>query len=250
MSTIEAEAPASVILPAHVIEDDHRLEHASSDASRKLMEHRWHWTLDKKNPGRVGLRAYAKQLGKTLPTIQRYAHGWEILSDTAGGVTPTEALERAGMGAETQAATEAVAKAHEVAFKTAREDHGPEVRRVRQMAREAAERKGTSVEEEAPRAAKVVYNATQAEKTHEARQRERYGLAYIKAELEGDKARRHLLAMTKVMNGANFDHEERELLIHTLDSLRRLLDLMDRAIAGHIDNRWHDELRVVEGGQS
>lgn len=57
----------------------------------------------------MSLRDYAVSTGRSLSTIQAYAKGYEIWSDRDGSVTLGEAIERANMGAETQAATAAVA---------------------------------------------------------------------------------------------------------------------------------------------
>lgn len=63
-----------------------------------------------------------------------------------------EAITRAQMSAEKEAVVDAVAQAEGVTFNTARNRHD-EVREVRTIAQERAERRGTSVEEEAPRVA-------------------------------------------------------------------------------------------------
>lgn len=66
------------------------------------------------------------------------------LPGSGGARTPNEARERAALGAETEAATEAVSKARGVSFSHTRKDRPVEVRRVREMARQRVEKVRTT----------------------------------------------------------------------------------------------------------
>jgi hypothetical protein len=68
------------------------------------------------------------------------------MSATSRGLTLEEHTAQARMSGETRAAAEAVGQARGVSAKTAQEHRREEVRRVREMARERAEKQGTSVE--------------------------------------------------------------------------------------------------------
>lgn len=144
------EGERAVSLPKHVIEEDRQLDEAVSRTSEALARLRWHWTLDEHNEERVSVREYARQVGRSFPAVHSYANGFRISRDR--GIPISEAIERARVSAETEAATEAVAEARGVAFSTARQQYSAEVRYSRIVARVLAERNGTSVEEEMPNA--------------------------------------------------------------------------------------------------
>ena len=173
-------------LPGSAIEADHQLERATDSASEALAKHRWHWTLDESNPDRVGLREYARAVGRALSTIQSYANGYAI-KQTDRDVSVSAAIGRAGMGAETRAAVQAVADARGVGFTHARQSRPTETRRVREMARDRAERHGTSVEEEAPKVAQAIVRSERAEQRSRDERRERLGLRFV--EMEGKLAK-------------------------------------------------------------
>lgn len=236
-------------LSANVIATDRKLEKATASASEALMEHRWHWTLDESNAKRVSFREYARSVGKALSTIQKYANGYVLLSDRDIAVTPTEALERANMGAETWAATQAVAKARGVAPTTVRQDRPVEVRRVREMARERAEAKGTTVEEETRRAADLIVRSEKAAEREKKDKRTRLGLRFVELEEILQRMRREGVKAVNLAADVEWGDEERELLSATLANVKSLIELASLALVGAADVDWDAELAELEGSR-
>lgn len=234
-------------LPQTAVEEDHRLDTATDKASERLAKHRWRWTLDESNADRVSVPEYARSVGRARSTIYKHAHGY-----AAWLIAPTRSLsdhiERANVSAEQEAATEAVANARGLSFKHARQDRSSEVKRVRDAARDAAERKGTSVADEVATIAQVVVAGEEADRKAEVEHKERRSLRYIEVE-------RHLLASLRTLRMAQvaitdvpFDDEERELLRSTVESVRQLVQLIDHRLAGVTSLDWDAELeKIMEG---
>lgn len=86
---------------------------AAESASESLAEHRWHWTLDESNRERVTVSTYARAIGKAQSTVFAQVNGYAAYRGTSIG-TLSEAIERANIGAERQAVTDAVADARGV----------------------------------------------------------------------------------------------------------------------------------------
>lgn len=229
-----------------VVKQDHELEGAATRASESLMRLRWHWTLDESNPARVAIREYARAVGRNEGTIRRDAKAGELL---AGGAarTPNEAREIAGMGVETAAATEAVAAMRGVGVAQARKTRGSEVRRVREWAREKAERNGTSVEEEAPKVAEWIQKSEKAAAIQKEGRTAKLGHRYI--ELEGllTKMKRDGVTALNLAREIEWGEEEQELLSDTLDGVKALLGLIDVALVGVADVDWDSELSKLTG---
>jgi hypothetical protein len=232
-------------LPTKVVEQDHKLEASASKASEALAKHRWHWTLDESNPDRVSINAYAFAIGRNESTVRAQVNGYAQFRSGGTARTLGESIERAKMGAEKETVTGAVAEARGVQFETARRKHADEVKRIRNLAREQAERKGTSVEEEAPKIAEFAVKAEKAEQQRTEERKARHTLRYIS--IEG-KLARMLRIGTEVLKEAEdvgFDDEERELLADTVGQLRALLNLIDMRFAGTVDVDWDAELAKI-----
>jgi|307.fasta_scaffold66873_2 hypothetical protein len=245
-------AEVASVLPTTVVEQDHKLEGAADKSSEALMELRWHWTLDEANARRVSVSQYARQVDRDQGVIHRYARGWQIFALEGKAVSADDARRLASMSQETAAATAAVAKHYggsiQATTRSARRSNV--ARSIREHARERAERKGTSTLDEIPAAAEATFKASKARAREEGERKSRHTLRYI--EIEGDitKARRYLLDAAQTAEGVEFDAEERELLADTLDNIKRLLSLLDRAIAGSYDTSWKSELRLIQGGRA
>lgn len=238
-------------LPDKVIEQDHKLEQTAESAARALIQLRWHWTADESNAQRVSVREYASAVGRKEADIRRDAVAYGLMTGAQGVVrSPNEARERANMTTETQAATEVVAKAYNLSFGQTRKMHGHEARRIRDVARQVAEERGTSTVDEIPQVAARTYQSREADRRTRDDRRQRRTFRYLEVEGSLTKARQNLLAAVRASEGVDFDGEERELLRDTLDNVSRLLALLDRAIAGTYDTSWKDELRVLEGGKA
>ena len=227
-------------LPQHVIREDRQLEHATTSASKQLAELRWHWTLDETNAERVGLREYAREVGRGLPTIHSYANGYVLSRDR--DIPISEAIQRAGMGTEREAATEAIAKARGVTFSTIKQSRPTEVKRVRDMARERIEQHGGTIEEQTQKAAEWVVKAEQAEHDQTAARRERLGMRFIGIEERLQRVRRELIQAVNEAAAVGWGEHEQELLAQTLAQVKALLELLDMAIVGAVDVDWDSEL--------
>lgn len=231
-------------LSQSVIAADRKFEKASASASEALMELRWHWTLDESNAKRVSIREYARAVGKASTTIKSDANGFALHLER--GTPLTQAREQANMGAETWAATEAVAKARGIQAGTARQDRPVEVRRVREIARERAEQHGTTVEEETRKAADwIVRSETTAARTQADRQK-RLGLRFVEMEGELTAAQKRLTNALNLAHSVPWGDEERELLANTISGVKALLNLIDLAMTGAADVDWDAELAGLE----
>src|SRR5215471_4875231 len=226
-------------LPLSAVEQDHSLEKATDSASLALMEHRWHWTLDASNAQRVSVSEYARQVGRSQALIFRYSRGYEIYSRET--ISAEEARARAGMSAETQAATEAVAEARGIQFGYARQEFGSEARAIRETARQRAEEKGTSTLDEIEQAAAITYRRQEAERERHEERKQRAPLRYIEIEAQLNNARRSLVRAIQASEGVDLAPEDRELLAQTLDNIKRLVVIADRAISDAYDTSWRGE---------
>jgi hypothetical protein len=195
-----------------------------------LAKHRWHWTLDESNPERVMPTAYARAVGRSQPQISIYAHGYEAYRHMPIGSSLTVAMEQARVGAETYAVTQAIAEVRGVATSTVRQKRPEEVKRVRQIAQAQAERRGTSVEAEAPRVAKMLHREEQTEQERVERRRAS-PFRYVQIESELAAARRSLARALVLACGEQWLTDEREVIQLAIDSVRKVLDTIDRRIA-------------------
>jgi hypothetical protein len=231
-------------LPQNVIAEERRLDKAVSNASESLAKLRWHWTLDESNPKRVALREYARETGRTRRIIEAYAYGYaRWKGGDAGVATLAEAIERAKMGSETAAATEAVAAQRGLSIKQTRTVHASEVRRVREQARERAERRKTTVEEEIPTVMAWREKAARAAEREKVERKRRYSPAYFEAEAKLDRARREIAAVARLAVEMDWADQEQELLQTTLANIKSLLKLVDAAVTGTSGTDWDGDLR-------
>jgi hypothetical protein len=119
---------------------------------------------------------------------------------------------------------------------------------VRDIARQRAETNGTEVVDEIPGVAEYMYRALEADEQRMEQRSHKHTLRYIEIEGKLDKARRHLMDAARIAEDVALANDERQLLGETLDNLKRLLALMDRAIADEHDRSWVSDLRVLQGG--
>jgi alkanesulfonate monooxygenase SsuD/methylene tetrahydromethanopterin reductase-like flavin-dependent oxidoreductase (luciferase family) len=244
-------------LPAEVIQTDHNLEQIADKANGQLAKHRHHWTLDESNPRRVSIREYARQVGRDESTIRVMVNGYATYSDeNTCGVNPAPDLQshisRARMGAETRAVAEAVAKARGVGLGSVRDVRTKahnEARRVREISRQLAEERGTSVEEEAPKVAETIVRHEQAQQAAEAEKLDRSDIRFVEMEGYLVKAKRELLRALKLAPAVPWDDESRELLTETVANIKALLALIDTAISGKSGVDWDAEFAKVAGDE-
>jgi hypothetical protein len=109
------------------------------------------------------------------------------------------------MSAETEAAVEAVAEARGLQFGYVRKEFGPEVRHVREHARQRAEE--------------------------------------IEARLLD--AQRALIRAIQESEGVTLSAESRALLSETLANIKRLIVIADRAIIDAYDQSWRQEFHLI-----
>lgn len=234
-------------LPPEVIQTDHDLELTATRASGALAKHRWHWTMDESNPGRVSFSEYARQVNRNVAAIHRDAHAHVIASTS--GRSPDEARTLARMGAETGAAAEAVAKTRKISTQTVHNKRMSEVRRVRDIARQRAEERGTSVEEEAPKVAETIVRHEQAQQAEADEKAEHTDIRFVEMEGYLVKAKRELLRALKLAPVVPWDDESKELLTETVGNVKALLALIDTALSGVSGVDWDAEFAKVAGDE-
>jgi hypothetical protein len=229
-------------LPREVIAEDHKLESTSSKAAEALMELRWHWTLDESNSDRVGVVDYARAVGRSHSIISRDAKAYELVRR---GTATDEARERANMGAETVAATEAVAKMRGISLQQARKTRPTEVKRVRQIARERVEKQGGTIEEQTEKAADWIVKSEQAHDDITEQRRQKIGLRFVEMEGLLVKAKKPLLEALTLARTVEWDDEPRELLSNTVENIKALLTLIDVALVDAANVDWDAELEKL-----
>lgn len=244
-------------LPQSVVQKDRALRetvNAGEAATLKLMQLRWHWTKNEDNPNRISIHEYARRVDADRSRITHDVQAYELIQGGAGASTPAmgtnEARERVQMAEEDAAAVGAVAEARGISFSQARKKHRNEASHIRDTARQVASDMGTTTAQEIPKVAAHTYRSRRAAKATKDKRRTRVQFRYLEVEGSLTKARRNLLDAVRASEGVEFGDEERELMLDTLDNVKRLLALLDRAIAGAYDKSWKDELRVLEGGKA
>jgi len=245
---------------ADFVARDRELEAAHDKASEELAEHRWHWTLDESNAERVPLREYARQVGRSLKSIQRQAHGYAAWREvtrsdrvTPGGPqTLHDFIAQANLSAEKAEATQAVAAARGTSFgAAAHPTRRAEVREVLATAQDRAERKGTTVSEELPRVAVSREKARQVASQERRDKQEAKGLFLVEVEGHLGAAIRRLREALALVRDVDFDPEQVELLEHTVETLRTLVRLIDVRLTGSTGTDWDAEFASImeEAGQ-
>jgi hypothetical protein len=227
-----------------IVEEDHRLERGESSAIEAFARHRWHWTLDESNTERMSFREYARMVGRDNMAVLRHAKGYAAWVQTDQSAPLGDFIARAAMGIEREAVTEAVAQARGLTFQTATRTRSSEIGRIREQARDAAERRGTTVEEEAPKIATMAARLDETELRIRDERAARRTLRYIEVEGLLRKALRPLNEAVKIA-GLTWDDEERELLIATVAQIRELLLLLDSRITGTARIDWDAELTAI-----
>lgn len=104
MGTVEGRRRVRCMLPREVIDIDQLLdEHmptageppnavpADTEWLRLLQYHRWHWTLDETNAGRVGISEYAAAVNEDLTNINWHVGAHEERCATAASPSPLTA---------------------------------------------------------------------------------------------------------------------------------------------------------------
>lgn len=232
-------------LPNEVVATDARLEEQRNRSLEDLARHRWRWTLDESNPERVTIREYARQVGRSKPAIAKMVNGYAAWSVGTDPFPLPEAIERAAVGIEKESVIDAVASAENLTFETARKRYD-DVREVRTMAQERAERRGTTVEEEARGVAEERVKERQANKQREQQHKAAHSLRYVEIEGHLAAAQRRLTSALNTAQDVGWDGDEIELIADSVAKIRALLNLIDMRITGEASVDWDAEMEKLE----
>ena len=232
---------------AEVRREDRALEAKSETAREGLARHRWHWTLDEANSERMSIRAYGRLVERSDVAIRRMVNGYALwcAKGALSGRSLADCIEAADLGAEREAATQAVADARGVAFTTAATHQRDEVTSTLGVARERAERRGTDVEQELVNVAQHREKARQADQEERQERRRMRTAEFMRVEAALGKAARALRVALEI-GDTHFSDEERDLLTVTLSNVRALLGLVEMRIAGTADIDWDAEMTRLE----
>lgn len=235
-------------LPAQVIKEDRKLATAADD----LAKLRWHWTLDETNPDRVSFRQYAKDVGRDVRTISTMVNGYvTYLAESVAVHGNTRSLndhiELAKIGARKQAATEALADAQGLSVGNVASTQRDRVKDVVELAEAAAERRGTTVEEEIPRAAVSHHRTREYAAKQRAEHKKRHTMRYIEMEGHLAAAKQRLNDALKCAQDVDFDDEEAELIADSIRNVSALLRLLDARFVGTSGTDWDAELARIGG---
>jgi hypothetical protein len=237
------------MLPAEVIKTDHQLEEIASAADGQLAKHRWHWTLDESNPDRVTVSEYARHVGRSQHAVRIMTTGYAgWIRDRS--LSLGDHVTRARMGTETGAAADAVAKARGIPLRSASRSEGQysnETRRVRDIARQLAEERGTSVEEEAPKVAERIVKAEKAERVQQQEKAERVDLRVIEMEQHLLRMRREGVRALEIAKAIEFDDDGRDLISEAVASIKAVLGLIDAKLSGISGVNWDAEFAKMTG---
>lgn len=235
-------------LPAQVIKEDRQLAQAADD----LAKLRWHWTLDESNSKRVSFRAYAEAVGRSHVSIRSSANGYAAFIVASGNEFPTtrsltDHIELAKLSDRKQAATEALADAQGLTVSNVAATQRDRVKDVVELAEAAAERRGTSVEEEIPRAAISHHRTREHAAKQRAEHKKRHTMRYIEMEGHLAGAKQRLTDALKCAQDVNFDDEEAELIADSIRNVSALLRLLDARFVGTSGTDWDAELARIGG---
>ena len=237
------------MLPKHVVAEDRQLVDSVESASEALGRLRWSWTLDESNPDRVTFAEYGRQVGRGDRIISKYSNAYQRYIAHPGGRKFTNVLAKQQHSTEKGVVLDAVADARGVAPKTVSNYRGPEVRRIQEEAHQAADKRGTSFEEEAKRIAER--NATFDKKQEESQlQKMKIGGPEVYGrcvELENmiDRSKRPLLEMLR-RNDLALSPEESKIITAALGKLTALLNLVNLKYSEQVDIDWDSELMKLE----
>lgn len=234
-------------LPRNIVKEDHRLEKAAEQSSTALAELRWHWTLDESNPDRVSIRQYARDVSRAESSIRNSANTRERMR-AHPDMTMSEASTRTRMADDRFAATKAVADARGVTVRTAETNRRNETRRVQQIATEKAEKKGTSIEEEAPAVAEWIVKSEKAAANVAASRAKKTDLRLIEVEAKALRMIRQGAELVALVRAVDWDDEAVELIEDSIANIKSMVDLIDIALVGAADVDWDAELAKLTGG--
>ena len=165
------------------------------------------------------------------------------LGDPHMGITrePGEYRAMASVGELKRAAAEAVAAAHGIRVDNVLSNRRNDVDDVVNIARSAAERRGTTPEEEVDRVADHQKKAADTRASAAEARKARHTMRWLGIEGKVTKALRELNAALAESEGVEFTAEEREMIAESVGKLRAVLNLLDMRIIGTADIDWDAE---------
>jgi hypothetical protein len=228
---------------AEVAERDLKLRNSMERAGEALGRYRYEHTI----AVGVSFSDYAKQCGVARGAVTQSAKAWELYSQRVQpDLTFSECFVRVSSTAERADVVEVVAKARGLSPRTVHEHHGREVRDIQEAAKERAERRGTTVKEEATKLAETKERI----RTNQANQRQASRNSKTQAYLDIDRpfsnAYAYLVDTLNAAQGAELDGKSKEFLSNTSAKCRAILDLIDMAISGKVKVDWDAEMRKLE----
>jgi hypothetical protein len=236
-------------LSAKIIQADHDLETAADRASGKLAEHRWHWTLDETNPDRLGIREYARAVGRNHATISNHAHGW--LDHLTTDRTVQDAVQIRSVKQADRDIVEAVAKATKTSIVNTRQHHRDDVDRVRNTVAEAREREDLTPDREREIIDRTAQNIAAGRKAEQASREQRKRSTPLQVlVIQGglDTAKRALtktLEDAKILDQDVLDEEFITGLREAIDRVVALAKLIQLALGGNSEINWDAELAKI-----
>lgn len=225
---------------ASIAQGDRRLREAAESSSAALASYRYEHTI----AVGVSFNDYARHVGVDPEAVRRYAkaHEFIILNPEESSGSFDVAMVRAGNTADRAAVVEAVAEVKGIKPTVVDTGHRHAVRRVRQMAEDRAERRGTSVSEEAPNAARSYETMRRAEKRRNETKAANTSIRFLTIDQDLDRARSALIHALNESHGVEWDDESRELITDALAKVKAVIALLDARFTGMTDVDWDREL--------
>jgi len=203
------------VIPQEVIKEDRDLMSISENATERLMELRWHWTLDESNLGHVSISEYARQVGVGYDAINEHAKGHQFKIDLAlkrqddlrQDRKPSDFAKLAAMSEENAIITDAVAEAEGISVSRAKDGRKPEISRVRDAVAEHMERQPLATPDERREVARRIARNISTSRKLGQDQREKLlrSQPHLLTELQGElaKAREALIAARALTRDAD-----------------------------------------------
>jgi hypothetical protein len=203
------------VIPPEVIKEDRDLDLIAENATERLMELRWHWTLDESNSSRVSITEYARQVGVYHNAVVEHARGWELkiarqlkLSDDLDrDRTPGDYAKLASMTQERADIVDAVAQAEGISVSRAKDSRQDDISRVRDAVAELMDREPAATREDRQEIAqRTARNISVSRKIgREQRDKLLQSQPHLLTELQGElaKAREALIAARSLARDAD-----------------------------------------------
>lgn len=230
------ERPTS--LPKEVIDLDHELDGRYQQARGELARHRWHWTLNPDNAGRVTTRAYARQVERSHVTVYAHARGYAIWLERQGvrGTPNTgrtlsldDGIELARMSDERGMVAELLAERFGTTVETIRKRYRNEIENVLHAARATAEREETSFDEEVGDVVKAVEPKLFTGEQHSQRRSGAQQNPVAECERRTGAAQAHARAIVEELLPAVLMLASREQLAHFASEMEETAELCREA---------------------